>query len=264
MWSEGVLHRLILNEVHLGRVVYGKTSGGLHKKRKSAPFKVIPRENWIVVENAHPAVKTPEEHAENITLLESRRIQPKHSRRGTYVLSGLLYCGKCGYSLQFQPKENGRTLVKKCQKTDAFGHACGNRGIELEHVEIAVMESLRQHEKELLKIPVRVDEPDISPQHLLDAKEQELEKFRDGVSRLKDLFVIGDVTKPEYKTRLERLKDLTIKKENEVEQLKESLDGRSPLTHVERLRRIEALKDAWETIDISPMERNRLAKQIME
>ena len=48
LWSESVLYRLILNEVHLGRVVYGKTSGGLHKKRKAAPFKVIPRENWIV------------------------------------------------------------------------------------------------------------------------------------------------------------------------------------------------------------------------
>ncbi|WP_258111961.1 zinc ribbon domain-containing protein [Alicyclobacillus sp. SP_1] len=150
-------------------MVYGKTSGGLHKKRKAAPFKVISGENWIVVENAHSAVKTLEEHAEIITLLESRRIQPKHSRRGTYVLSGLLYCGKCEYSLQFQPKENGRTLVK-CRKTDAFGHACGNRGIELEHVEMAVMESLRTHEKELLKMPVSVDEPDISPQHLLDVK----------------------------------------------------------------------------------------------
>lgn len=79
LWAESVLYRLILNEVHLGRVIYGKTSGGLHKKRKAAPFKIIPRENWIVVENAHPAVKTPEEHAEIVTLFESRRIQPKRS-----------------------------------------------------------------------------------------------------------------------------------------------------------------------------------------
>ncbi|WP_258111962.1 hypothetical protein [Alicyclobacillus sp. SP_1] len=64
------------------------------------------------------------------------------------------------------------------------------------------------------------------------------------MSRLKDLFVIGDVTKPEYKTRLERLKGLTVKKENEVEQLKESLEGSSPLTHAERLQRLEAMKVA--------------------
>jgi len=81
------------------------------------------------------------------------------------------------------------TFINNFHKTDAFGHACGNRVIG----------------------------PDTSPQHLLDVKERELEKLRDGVGRLKDLFVIGDLTKPEYKTRLERLKDLTVKKENEVD-----------------------------------------------
>lgn len=75
---------------------------------------------------------------------------------------------------------------------------------------------------------------DFPTEHLLHAKERELESLRDGVNRLKDLFVMGDVTKAEYKTRLERLKDLIVRKENEYEQLKESLDGCSPLTHVKR------------------------------
>ena len=217
----------------------------------------------FVVENAHPAVKTPEEHAEIVTLLESRRIQPKHARRGTYLLSGLLYCGKCGYSLQFQPKPNGRTLVKKCQKTDAFGNCCGNRGLELEPVEKAVMESLREHEAELLKMPVELHESDFPTEHLLHTKERELESLRDGVNRLKDLFVMGDVTKAEYKTRLERLKDLIVRKENEYEQLKESLDGCSPLTHAERLQLIDELKASWTTA-INVKERNRLMKLIIE
>ncbi|WP_067624117.1 recombinase zinc beta ribbon domain-containing protein [Alicyclobacillus acidiphilus] len=251
------------HEVHLGRVIYGKTTGGLHKKRKAAPFRMIPRENWIVVENAHPAVKTPEEHAEIVTLLESRRIQPKLARRGTYLLSGLLYCGKCGYSLQFQPKPDGRTLVKKCQKTDAFGNSCTNRGIELEHVEKAVMESLREHEAELLKTPVETGTSEIPTEHLLHTKEKELESLRDWVNRLKDLYVMGDVTKAEYKTRLERLKDLIVKKENEYEQLKESLDGCSPLTHAERLQLIDELKASWTTV-IDVKERNRLMKLIIE
>ncbi|MDQ0191042.1 hypothetical protein JI721_14275 [Alicyclobacillus cycloheptanicus] len=126
------------------------------------------------------------------------------------------------------------------------------------------MESLRKHEAELLKGPAKVDTPDISPEHLLHTKEMELERLRDGVSRLKDLFVMGDVTKPEYKARLARLKDLIVKKENEIEQLKESLSECASLTDAERLQRIEALKASWETLDIDPKERNRLAKQIIE
>ncbi len=95
------------------------------------------------------------------------------------------------------------------------------------------MESLREHEAELLKTPVEVNESEIPTEHLLHTKEQELESLRDGVNRLKDLFVMGDVTKAEYKTRQERLKDLIVRKENEYEQLKESPDGCSPLTHAE-------------------------------
>ncbi|RIV29230.1 hypothetical protein D2Q93_01275 [Alicyclobacillaceae bacterium I2511] len=92
-------------------------------------------------------------------------------------------------------------------------------------------------------------------------KERELESLRDGVNRFKDLFVMGDVTKAEYKTRLERLKNLVVRKENEYEQLKESLDGCSPLTHAERLQLIDKLKASWKTA-IDVQERNRLMKLI--
>ncbi|MHB1627891.1 MAG: hypothetical protein ACYCVB_05880 [Bacilli bacterium] len=123
------------------------------------------------------------------------------------------------------------------------------------------MASLHEHEEDLLKTPVDVNESDISTEHLLHAKERELESLRDGVNQLKDLFVMGDVTKAEYKTRLERLKDLIVRKENEYEQLKESLDGCSPLTHAERLQLVDELKASWTTaIDVK--ERNRLMKLI--
>ncbi len=62
------------------------------------------------------------------------------------------------------------------------------------------MESLREHEAELLKTPIEVNESDMPTEHLLHATGRELESLRDGVSRLRDLFVMGDVTKAEYKT----------------------------------------------------------------
>ncbi len=74
---------------------------------------------------------------------------------------------------------------------------------------------------------------------------------------------MGDVTKAEYKARIERLKDLTVKKENENEQLKEILDRCSPLTHAERLQMMDEPKASWPTtIDVK--ERNRLMKLLIE
>lgn len=110
---------------------------------------------------------------------------------------------------------------------------------------------------------LREHELDFPTDHLLHTKERELESLRDGVNRLKDLFEMGDVTKAEYKARLERLKDLIVRKENEYEQLKESLDGCSPLIHAERIQLIDELKGSW-TTTIDVKERNRLMKLIIE
>ena len=74
---------------------------------------------------------------------------------------------------------------------------------------------------------------------------------------------MGDVTKAEYKARLERLKDLIVRKENEYEQLKERLDGCSPLTHAERLQLVDELKASW-TTTVDVKERSRLMKLIIE
>ncbi len=54
-----------------------------------------------------------------------------------------------------------------------------------------------------------------------------------------------------------------MRKENEYEKLKESLDGRSPLTHAERLQMIDELKASW-TTTVDVKERNRLMQLIIE
>ncbi|WP_258112162.1 recombinase family protein [Alicyclobacillus sp. SP_1] len=262
--QESVIYRLTMNEVHLGRVIYGKTSGGLHKNRKSAPFRVNPRKNWVVVEDAHPAVKTPEEYAEILKVLARRRMQMKRTRHGTYVCSGLVFCGKCGSSLQFQPKENGRILVKKCQKVDPFGNRCGNPGADLEHLEVAVIESLHEYEEEIRSRRIQVSTSDMIPKTMLRLKETELETLHEGILRLKDQYVSADLTKQEYRTRLDHQKDLIVKKENEIQQLKEIVHISGPISDQERLERIEELENVWQLLDTKPEEKNRLFKQTIE
>ncbi|MCY0887293.1 MAG: hypothetical protein OWQ59_02440, partial [Alicyclobacillaceae bacterium] len=90
---------------------------------------------------------------------------------------------------------------------------CGNPGIELEPVETAVFESMRQYETELLQMPADAEEPVLVSERLLQMKEAELEHLREGVNRLQDLFVMGDPSKQDYTTRLERLRTLIVKKE---------------------------------------------------
>jgi len=69
LWSENAVYRVVSSEIHLGRVLYGKTKGSGHKRKKTAPLTLLPRENWIVVEGSHPAIKTPEEPYSNIVFI---------------------------------------------------------------------------------------------------------------------------------------------------------------------------------------------------
>lgn len=104
----------------------------------------------------------------------------------------------------------------------------------------------------------------MTPQMVLRLKETELETLHEGVTRLKDLYVSGDLTKQEYRARLDRQKDLIVKKENEIQQLKETTQVGGPVSDRDRLQRIEKLQNVWELLDSKSEEKNRLLKQSIE
>jgi len=265
LWTEVAIHRLLTNEVHLGRVIYGKTSGSGHKNKKSTPVKRQPRDNWIIVENAHTAVKTLEEHAEILATLERRRlIKSTRARKGFHVYSGLVFCGECGQSMKFQRKENGTVLVKPCRKLNTSGTPCCNDGGTIEHIHLAIQESLREFETEIMNAPVVLDHKQLGLETVIKAKEEELKALEYGLDRVQDLYVIGSIDRQQLKVRLERQRSLIQQKRNEIEELRVSIGGYDSIPNDERLRRVEELKRTWDTLEIETKERNRLARRIIE
>lgn len=72
-WSNVAVYRLLTNEFHLGKVIYGKTEGSGHKNRKTKPLKKKPRDQWIVGEGNHTPIKTEEEHYKILSIIEKRK-----------------------------------------------------------------------------------------------------------------------------------------------------------------------------------------------
>jgi site-specific DNA recombinase len=66
-WTETAVHRIIISEVHMGYVIYGKTSGSghLNKKQYNGGVKHKNREDWIKSKGSHEALITESEHAYN-------------------------------------------------------------------------------------------------------------------------------------------------------------------------------------------------------
>ncbi len=103
-WNPTTISTMLKNPFYTGAYRYnyhdeaasgGNTSGN-HLKDKS---------EWILVENHHPAIITPERQALVLETLEHNRRSNKRSsktytRKNTHIFAGLLYCHYCGKQMQ--------------------------------------------------------------------------------------------------------------------------------------------------------------------
>ena len=267
-WSENAVYRVLTSEVHVGRVIFGKTQGSLHKKGNSKPFKQLPRDQWIIFENAHPAVKTLEEHYKILDLMERKRLIPKRSRKGEYILSGLVRCGLCGSSMTFLANNDKKGIpsLKKCQNSDPFGNRCTNRGFgSVDLIIDSVMSQLCNYEESLLAQTEQEQGRNLNEplERSLQNKEKELAKLTASLAKMKELYEMGDYTRAEYIEKSDKRKREIADKENEVREIRDTL-GKvlSVRTIGEKLERLNKFRMEWNTT-LTAKERNALLKSIV-
>lgn len=134
LWYNNAVHRVLIDEFHLGKTIFGKTKGRWDKSTQSGVEKK-PRSEWIVgPEGSHPPLKTQDEHDSILLILARNRRRPVAARKGTYPLSGLLYCKKCGHRMRFYQRKttSGESVVyAKCDYYGPFGKTCEQPGSKL-------------------------------------------------------------------------------------------------------------------------------------
>ena len=110
-WSATSVRRILNDRFYLGEMAYGKSV------RKSVGSKngiAVPKEEWKVIPNHHEALIT-EEIFEQVSSfrpgVSTKRNREKHP------LTGKLYCGGCGYSLNYKPlRGKNRYRRFECRK----------------------------------------------------------------------------------------------------------------------------------------------------
>lgn len=98
-WRPVSIQKIIKNEVYLGKLLQGKTKKLSYKSKKKIE---LPRELWIVEENAHKPlidVATFEKVQEIL-----KRKNNTRNRNREYLLKGITYCYNCGNKLTFVTK----------------------------------------------------------------------------------------------------------------------------------------------------------------
>lgn len=95
-WNEGVVRRILNNRFYIGEMVYGKT---VRKFVGDLQGKVLPKEEWNIIKNHHEHIISKEIFDQVSNKSKRRSIK---DREDTHPLLGKVYCGVCGYKMQYK------------------------------------------------------------------------------------------------------------------------------------------------------------------
>ncbi|MFD1677435.1 recombinase family protein [Alicyclobacillus fodiniaquatilis] len=144
-WESVTVKDIINNETYLGRIIFGQfkyvknPNGGKRKVR-------LPRDQWIIVENAHPPIIEQElwdrAHAMQDTM--SAHHTKDYSLKN--ALAGLIRCGNCGKIMVRRNHQNRSKNMLLCNT-----HRCNTRIGRYEDVEATVLAQLEALSRALPK-----------------------------------------------------------------------------------------------------------------
>jgi DNA invertase Pin-like site-specific DNA recombinase len=135
-WTYPTIHRLLQNEMYCGNMVQSKTI----RKKVKGKAKTLPKENWIVVKNTHPAI------IDEITWCKTQNLLSKDTRQINFnqnisVFSGFLKCDTCGRALA--KNKRGNTIYYICGSYKRYGSSiCTPHTITHEKLEEIVKDYL--------------------------------------------------------------------------------------------------------------------------
>jgi site-specific DNA recombinase len=252
LWSSNAVLRIVSNEVHLGRVIFGKSKGSGHiKKKDKTPLEFLPRSEWIIYENAHEALMTEDEFNAIKATLDRNKLIAKAARKSVHSLSGLVRCGRCGYCIGYNRKEYGgreHLLIKSCQHTNLEdGARCYNGGMKADIILDRLRLWLDNHEAELTQKSESLGGSEKDRLTLLFAdKENELEKHRKALNKIKEMNEEGEYTRDEYQERRDKRQAAIRDCEAAIADVKVKLDHYEKQTNEERLAIARELKTIWD------------------
>ena len=150
-WGKSSVHALLTNVAYIGVMAWGVT-GKLHGEGKLPP---------IQVENAWEALVDKDTFKAIGSNMASRAFRTIHPRRvpSSYLLSGLLMCGKCGVKMMGQSAKSGMFHYYVCGTAFRQGkHLCDTRPLPKNQIEELILEKVKSlvlredHLKELVSL----------------------------------------------------------------------------------------------------------------
>jgi DNA invertase Pin-like site-specific DNA recombinase len=177
-WSPSTITAIIKNEVYLGHMIWGKMK---HTKKHGKYIRTkMPKESWIIKENAHEAIVS-QELWDAANRAHSGRFRPStiETKKLSNPLAGILKCEVCGYTMLFQPRKDRPNPVIRCTQSSCKGI---QKGSLLPLVEERILESLKRYIEDFF---IEGDGPEKSDaKSVIPLKEKAIEKMQKELDEL--------------------------------------------------------------------------------
>lgn len=148
-WSSSTIKQMLKNPTYVGSLVQGIRKKINYKSKKEIR---TPKEEWIIVENAHEAIIDKSEFDKVQSLLNKKNYKKRSNNR--QLLSGFLVCKECGHSIGILKSKDAKRYYCHCNyytKNSKYGlctpHTCNY--LKLESV---ILDNIRTIFKQYINI----------------------------------------------------------------------------------------------------------------
>ncbi len=157
-WTATGISSMLKNERYLGFLIYNQRSSSKYKDptNPTGKMRMKPRAEWTIASNTHPAIVTREDFdaAQELLKLNTRKTNPNPGE--TTALSGLLRCGRCGYTM-IADRCNG-TASYTCYSYREHPGACERfNAFEIDALK-AILKALRTEYFDKFLTPANIDQ----------------------------------------------------------------------------------------------------------
>jgi site-specific DNA recombinase len=227
LWNKNNVYYVLKNEVYTGTLVWNRQHKSQGRPRPKDPKDIIR------IENNHPAVISREMFEKVQALLRERSPEITHPRtiNSDYLLSGFLYCGKCGSGMLGCAAKSSRFFYYACHNYSKRGKdVCNAKLIKKERIEGFVVDRIKANllTEDNLRELVKLTNEEIGRakeqyEERLAVIEVQLEEVRRRLHKLYDALETGKLEVEDLAPRIKELKVQTDDLEEKRIDLMESI-----------------------------------------
>lgn len=189
-WSPTTVRKILNNRFYLGEMAYGKSV------RKSVGSKEgirVPKEQWKIIKDHHEPLVTPEIFAHAARPISMRPVR-SHKRK-KHPLTGKIYCGGCGYALNYhglsKDREHGQFGCERYAVLRIPECCTCFSGIVLEEIVLTLLNQELMRRGDLLKQHKNMEEFQKNALQKLSDRESECKRRYQDMQKQRDSLYIG-------------------------------------------------------------------------